>query len=150
MTVAAQAQGFTPTIRTVSPSVPTAGAPVPPGPFNVPGTPVGQFLSPVGERFPAVGQPGGTPIGYIGPGGMPVTTTPPPGSVVDMSKLSAPITGPLPPGMMPENKSLIQKLHEFWAKQLGLVAPQENLATNWTPGISRRNRARNKLPWIWD
>jgi hypothetical protein len=146
---AASAQGLTPVTRTVTPQVPSAG------PFAVPGVPVGQSVQRVGETFTPVGvpagQPAGRPIGFIGPGGMPVTTAPPPGKVVDLSNLAAPLVAPLPPGLDPPGeKSILAKLHEKWLATLGLSKPKEDLSTDWTPGISRRNRARHRLPWIWD
>lgn len=123
----------------------------PPGPFATPGTAVGQSVVPVGQKFAPAGAPAGTPIGYNGPGGMPVTTTPPPGQVVDLTNLSAPLTAPLPPGLGPTaQKSTLQKLYDSWAAMIGISKPAQNLQTNWTPGISRRNRERHRLAWVRD
>jgi hypothetical protein len=143
---AAAGQGLTPVTRTVTPAATT-----PAGPFAVPGTPVGRSVQRVGQSFAPAGQPAGTPIGYTGPGGMPVTTARPAGRVVDLSNLAAPVTAPLPPGRMPAGeKSALERLFDRWAGVIGIDKPKEGQPTNWTPGISRRNRARNRLPWIWD
>jgi hypothetical protein len=82
---------------------------------------------------------------------MPVTTVPPPGKMIDLSNLAAPLTAPLPPGMGPDrDKTALERLYDKWAAMIGIAKPQEDLRTNWTPGISRRNRERKRLGWIWD
>src|SRR5579883_2132911 len=122
-----------------------------PGPFAVAGTPVGQSVQPVGQKFAPAGQAAGTPIGYTGPGGMPVTTAAPPGQMIDLSNLSAPLTAPLPPGLgSTQSPSTLQKLYNSWAALIGIQKPTQALQTNWTPGISRRNRERVRQQWARD
>jgi hypothetical protein len=124
----------------------------PGGPFAVPGVAVGQSVLPVGQRQAPVGQPAGTPIGFVGPGGMAINTTPPPGQVIDLTNLAAPLTAPLPPGLGPtQSQSVLQRLYNSWATAIGIQKPPpQNLQTSWTPGISRRNRERAKQAWVRD
>ena len=119
---------------------------------QMPGTAVGKSsVVKVGESPPGVGQPAGKPVGFTGPGGMPVQTARPPGKLIDLSNLSAPITAPLSPDLVvTEPKSVFTQAYDRWLKFIGLDNPPVRTTSNFTPGISRRNRERNKLTWWRD
>jgi hypothetical protein len=122
-------------------------------PFGRPGQVVGQSstLMPAGQTFAPAGQPVGQPIGYNGPNGQPINTARPEGQMIDLSNLAAPLTAPLPPGLVPaREKSALEKVYDSWARLIGLSKPDPAKVANYTPGLSRRNRERNKFTWWRD
>lgn len=124
------------------------------GPFGSPGSVVGRSssVSPAGQKLPNAAPPAGTPIGFTGPGGMPVQSARPPGKVIDLSNLAAPLTAPLAPDLAgpQQDKTMLQKVYDQWANLIGLSKPPAATVPNYTPGISRRNRERNKFTWWRD
>ncbi|MGL4423219.1 MAG: hypothetical protein ACRCZF_21330 [Gemmataceae bacterium] len=122
--------------------------------FSMPGQVVGKSsITKVGTAPPQVGQPAGTPIDYLGPGGMPVQTAKPQGQIIDLSNVVAPITAPLAPDLRPnQNRNAIERTYDKILIAIGLAPPPSvvNQSGNWTPGISRRNRERNKFTWWRD
>lgn len=115
------------------------------------GTPVGRpVLLPVGQQVAPAAPKAGTAIGYRGLDGNPIGSTPPPGQVVDLNNLAAPLTAPLPPGMGPQQKPIWQKAYDGWRSLLGLDKPAMNLQTNWVPGLGRRTRERREATWRRD
>lgn len=110
------------------------------------GTPVGRAsLEPVGNGFAPAAPRAGTPVSYLGPDGKPVSTTRPPGEVISMKNLVAPISTPLPAGMDNTQKNLLELIVDRMKTAVGLNKPPSAvLQTNYTPGISRRNRERRE------
>lgn len=115
------------------------------------GTAVGRpLLAPVGQAVPAAAPRAGQPIGYAGPDGRTIDTVRPPGKVVDLKNLAAPLTAPLPPGLAAEQpKSAWEKLYDRWAVAIGLDKPKAQSST-WTPGLARRARERREQAWRRD
>lgn len=120
-------------------------------PFATSGVPVGKpVFTAVGQNAPAVGTKPGQAIGYTGPDGQPISMQRPPGQVVDLTNLAAPITGPLAPGLSDNQpKSIFQQVYDKWRSAIGLDKPT-TLTTNYTPGLSRRNRERRAMAWMRD
>ena len=82
---------------------------------------------------------------YLGPDGKPVSTTRPPGEVISMKNLVAPLSTPLPPGLDNPQKNLMELIVDRMKTAVGLnKPPSAALQTNYTPGISRRNRERRE------
>lgn len=111
----------------------------PPG-TAMPGTPVGTAMvapagTPIPKAVPAVGAKVGT-----GPTGIPSLLDPraPQGQQIDLKNVIAPY-----PGMPNPAPSFWDKLTDRWAALLGPATPPVQ-STNWTPGIARRNREREK------
>ena len=122
-------------------------------PFATSGVPVGKpVFTTVGTNQPAVGTKPGQPIGYAGADGKPISMERPPGQVVDLKNLAAPISAPLPPGLADSQpKSIFESVYEKWRAAIGLTKPTGPLAVNnYTPGLSRRNRERRMLAWWRD
>jgi hypothetical protein len=117
-------------------------------PLGMPGTVVGTSLpaagvSPVGSRLPNAAPVAGSPVGR-GPGGIPAQLDPrmptPPGQPINMQK----VVGPYP---MMDNKGepgFWDSLYNRWAMLFVSDEPAKR-PTNFTPGISRRNRERNNM-----
>ncbi|QEL16068.1 hypothetical protein [Limnoglobus roseus] len=120
-------------------------------PFATTGVPVGKpVFTAVGANQPAVGTKVGQAIGYVGPDGNPITTQRPPGQVVDLTNLAAPISAPLAPGLTDNQpKSMFEQIYDKWRAAIGLTKPA-TVAANYTPGLSRRNRERRAMAWIRD
>ena len=121
---------------------PPITVPVAPQPFQMPGTPVGKaLLHPVGTQFPRAAPPAGTPVG-TSPGGVPNPLSPggpqPPGQPVDLKNVVAPY-----PGMPKPPPSFWEKLEQRWMALFVTDQPAQRPA-QWTPGIGRRNREREK------
>ena len=110
------------------------------------GTPVGRAsLQPVGNGFAPAAPSAGTPVSYLGPDGKPVSTTRPPGEVISMKNLVAPLSTPLPAGLDNPQKNLLELIVDRMKTAVGLSRPPSAaLQTNYTPGISRRNRERRE------
>lgn len=116
--------------------------PTTPQPFQMPGTPVGKpLLQPVGAQLPRAAAPAGTPVG-TGPGGLPDPLNPggpqPPGQPIDLKNVVAPY-----PGMPKPPPSFWEKLEQRWMALFVTEQPAQK-PTQWTPGIGRRNREREK------
>ena len=57
----------------------------------------------------------------------------------------------LPPELAgTQDKTALQKVYDQWAKLIGLSKPDPVKVANYTPGLSRRNRERNKFTWWRD
>ncbi len=110
------------------------------------GTPVGRAsLQPVGSSFAPAAPRAGTPVSYLGPDGKPVSTTRPPGEVISMKNLVAPLSTPIPAGLDNSQKNLMELIVARMKVAVGLSKPPSAaLQTNYTPGISRRNRERRE------
>ena len=111
-------------------------------PYTMPnGTPVGrQTIGPVGTQQPQVGTQFpkvGQPAGYNGPDGK-FTTEKPVQQTVDPKVVVAPY-----PGMPGEAPDFWDRLYDRSMKAMGLNQPTI-VQKNWTPGLSRRNRARRE------
>jgi hypothetical protein len=145
--LAAAADGQTP----ITPTMPTPPTPpAVPSPFA--GVPVGTpLLKPIGQQVGTAVPKSGTPLGYHGPDGKPINTEKPPGQVIDLSNLAAPLTAPLPPGLDAKPKSVFQQVYDKWRSALGLTKPATPGTTtnNWTPGLARRNRERKQQQAMW-
>jgi hypothetical protein len=115
---------------------------VPASTFQMPGTPVGTpLLQPVGTPIPKAAPAAGTPVG-TGPGGIPTPLDPrapaPPGQVIDLTNVIAPY-----PGMPKPPPSFWEQLQQRWFALFQSDQPAQK-PTQWTPGIGRRNREREK------
>jgi hypothetical protein len=121
-------------------------------PFPGSGVPVGRpVFGTVGQTAPAAAPKAGQAIGYVGPDGKPISMERPPGQVVDLRNLAAPITAPLAPGLADSQpKSVFEKVYDKWRQAIGLDKPTSTTATNYTPGLSRRNRERRSMMWWRD
>jgi len=110
------------------------------------GTPVGRAsFQPVGNGFAPAAPSAGTPVSYLGPDGKPVSTTRPPGEVISMKNLVAPLSTPLPAGLDNPQKNLLELIVDRMKTAVGFSRPPSAaLQTNYTPGISRRNRERRE------
>jgi hypothetical protein len=111
-------------------------------PFQMPGTPVGKpIVSPVGSQINKAAQQVGTAVG-TGPGGVPAPLDPrapkPAGQEVDLKNVIAPY-----PGMPKPEMNFWQKLEDRWFKLFESDQPAVR-PPQWTPGIARRNREREK------
>lgn len=120
-------------------------------PFATSGVPVGKpVFTAVGQAAPAVGTKPGQAIGYVGPDGQPISMQKPPGKVIDLTKLAAPISAPLAPGLTDNQpKSIFQQVYDKWRAAIGLDKPTA-VANSYTPGLSRRNRERRAMAWMRD
>lgn len=114
------------------------------------GTAVGKpMLRAVGTQLPQavpqVGQKIGTP-----PGGQPNQPTTPPGFQFDLKNVVAPVNPEfLPPALRPvQNQSLYDTAFKKWLDAFGLTKPPE-VKSNFTPGMSRRNRERTHERQWW-
>jgi hypothetical protein len=108
----------------------------------MPGTPVGKpLLQPAGVPLPKAVPQAGAPVGS-GPGGIPDPLNPggpkPPGQPIDLSNVVAPY-----PGMPKPPPSFWEKLEQRWMALFQSEQPAQK-PTQWTPGIGRRNRERDK------
>lgn len=123
-----------------------------PSPFPSSGVPVGKpVFGQVGQTAPSAAPQAGQAIGYVGPDGNPISMQRPPGQVVDLRNLAAPITAPLAPGLTDSQpKSIFEKVYDKWRDAIGLNKPTTNTNTGFTPGISRRNRERRAMAWWRD
>jgi hypothetical protein len=109
---------------------------------QMPGTPVGTpLVQPVGAKIPQAVPAAGAPVG-TGPGGIPGPLDPrapmPPGQVIDLTNVVAPY-----PGMPKPPPSFWDQLQQRWFALFQSDQPAQK-PTTWTPGIGRRNRAREK------
>ena len=119
--------------------IPSTYTVTPPG-TAMPGTPVGAaMVAPAGTAIPKAVPAAGARVG-TGPTGIPSLLDPrsPQGQKVDLKNVIAPY-----PGMPNPAPSFWDQLSARWAALLGPTAPAAQ-PTNWTPGISRRNREREK------
>ncbi len=121
-------------------------------PFPQSGVPVGRpVFNTVGQTAPAAAPRAGQQIGYVGPDGNPISMERPPGQVVDLRNLAAPIAAPLAPGLAElQPKSVFERLYDKWRQAIGLDKANSDLSTNFTPGLSRRNRERRAMMWWRD
>lgn len=121
-------------------------------PFPGSGVPVGRpVFGSVGQTAPAAAPKAGQAIGYLGLDGKPVSMERPQGQVVDLRNLAAPISAPLAPGLAElQPKSVFEKLYDKWRLAIGLDKPTNTTNTNYTPGLSRRNRERRSAMWWRD
>jgi hypothetical protein len=111
------------------------------------GTPVGTaMLRPIGQQAPAVAPPVGQKVGTKPT--TPKTQPPPPGFNFDLKNVVAPVDpASLPPALRPQqNQSLYEAAFRKWAEAFGLSKPAEQKVT-FTPGMSRRNRDRDRQWW---
>jgi hypothetical protein len=97
------------------------------------------MIAPAGTPIPKAVPAAGARVG-TGPTGIPSLLDPrsPQGQVVDLKNVIAPY-----PGMPNPTPSFWDQLQARWAAMLG-PTPSVVQPTNWTPGISRRNREREK------
>ncbi len=122
-------------------------------PFATSGVPVGRpALTSIGQNVPTVGTKPGQAIGYVGQDGKPITMERPPGQVVDLKNLAAPLSAPLSPELAAtQPKSAVDRMFDVWRSALGLNKPTTpGAVNNYTPGLSRRNRERRQMAWWRD
>lgn len=130
-----------------------AAAQSPLSPFPGTGVPVGKpVLTSVGTKLPQAGTNGGQAIGYVGLDGKPISMERPPGQVVDLKNLAAPLSAPLTPGLSDSQpKSVFENVYQKWREAIGLSKPATLASpSNYTPGLSRRNRERRAAMWWRD
>ena len=113
------------------------------------GTPVGTpMLRSVGVQAPPAAPPVGQKVG-TNPTAPKGTSSPtPPGFQFDLKNVVAPVDPSfLPPALRPpQNQSLYDTAFKKWAEAFGLAKPPEQRVT-FTPGMSRRNRERDRQWW---
>ena len=121
-------------------------------PFPGSGVPVGKpVFGTVGQTAPSAAPKAGQSIGYVSPDGKPISMERPPGQVVDLRNLAAPISAPLTPGLAElQPKSVFEKVYDKWRSAIGLDKPSSATNTGFTPGLSRRNRERRAMAWWRD
>jgi hypothetical protein len=111
------------------------------------GTPVGTpMLRSVGAQAPQVAPPVGQKVGTNPTA--PKAQQAPPGFNFDLKNVVAPVDpASLPPALRPQqNQSLFDTAFRKWAEAFGLTKPPEQKVT-FTPGMSRRNRERDRQWW---
>lgn len=109
---------------------------------TMPGTPVGRpLVQPVGSRLPQAVPSVGEKVG-TGPGGIPGTLDPlgpkPDGKPIPLDNIVAPY-----PGMKKPEPTFWEKLEARWFALFQSDRPAVR-PSNWTPGLSRRNRERKE------
>lgn len=106
----------------------------------MPGLPVGSaMVAPAGTPIPKAVPAAGARVG-TGPTGIPSLLDPrsPQGPQIDLKN----VVGPYP-GMPKPAPTFWDKLEASWAALFG-PTPMVAQSPNWTPGIARRNREREK------
>ncbi|OWK45080.1 hypothetical protein FRUB_01411 [Fimbriiglobus ruber] len=110
--------------------------------ISMPGTPVGQpLVMPVGAQISKAVPQAGAKVG-TGPGGVPDMLNPklpvPNGQMLNLSN----VIGPYPnmPGAPSAPPTFWDKLEQRWMNLFKSDQPAER--NNWTPGLARRNKAR--------